>query len=463
MNIIIIGATSVGLELAEYLVNGGHAVTLVDNQSEELNQVANRLDLRVVQGVPSWPSVLRNAGAENTELLVATSPIDEMNIAACSIAASLFRIPRKIARIRSPDYLLEADEIFGNHAIPIDHVISPEHLISQYIIELLTIPGACAIGSFADDRIVIISARVGRGGKLIGKEYLFIKEYESKVKILAVYRKKQLLVNFEKELILSGDTVFFCCERNKAASIISAFSLIEQSGKCIAIAGGTHTADEIAKKLSTRYRVKLIEPDAQRALRLSNKLKDTSVEIYNSDSADLDFLIEEHIGEADRFIAASPSDETNIITAFMLRRMGKVKTIAVIRNARFQEITTGVGREIDIVVSPKEATISAILSQIRQEGVEKMRLFRQGLSEGIELHVQGSKLSSKVIGKRAGDINLPTGVTLGLALRNKVVHVIDDNFKFEDGDRVVAYLHDHNQMRSLVELFRPHSFWIRKW
>lgn len=463
MNIIIIGATSAGIELAEYLVSGGHAVTLVDNPSETMAQIGNRLDLRVVQGVPSWPSVLRKAGAENAELLVATTPEDEMNIAACSIAASLFRVPRKIARIRSPDYLIEADEIFGSHAIPIDHVISPEHITSEVILDLLELPGTTAVGSFCDDRIIIASARCAKGGKLIGHSINKIYELESKAKIMAVYRNNELIKDYDNEVLAPSDIVFFCCERVRAMSLLSALIPLEPTGKYITIAGGSHTADELARLLSSKYKVKLIEPDMQRSSKTADKLHDTSVEVYCADPTNLDFIAEEHIDKSDRFIAADLSDETNIISALMLSRRNKVKTIAVIRNENFHELAKGPGREIDIIISPREAIISAILSHIRQEGVERMSLFRQGKSEGIELLIQGSKVTSKVVGKGVNDINLPPGVTLGLVLRNKVVHVVDDNFRFEDGDRVVAYLHDHKHMRQLVKLIRPRSFWIPKW
>ena len=156
MKIIIVGATRVGIELAEYLVSGGHAITLVDVPSEALSQIASRLDLRVVQDIPSLPSTLKKAGAENAELIVATTDSDETNITACCVAAFLFRVPRKIARIRAQDYLNESDEIFGANAIPMDNIISPEHITADAIIDLLELPGASCVGNFCDKRIVMI-------------------------------------------------------------------------------------------------------------------------------------------------------------------------------------------------------------------------------------------------------------------------------------------------------------------
>lgn len=465
MKIIIIGATTVGTELAEYLVSAGHAVTLVDEPSEKLSAIGNRLDLRVVQGKPSWPSVLKNAGAENTELLVATSPIDEVNITACCVGDSLFRIPRKIARIRAQDYLHERSDLFGAKAIPIDHIISPEHLITNAIIELLELPGAQGVGSFCNNSALIVSSICQEGGQLIGKKIRDFYKFDDKTKIVAIYRENALLKIKEDDVFTIGDEIFFACERSRAMSVMAAFIPINRNIKDIAILGGSHVADELAKHLSDRYNVKYIEPDQSRAIKVSDRLHNTKVEIFNADPTNIEFLKQEHIDRVDKFIAASLTDEANVIASLIVKNLNHSSTLAVVRNQSFLDLTTGGKRhqEIDIVVTPQEPIISALLTNIRQEGVEGVHLFRRGLSEGIELKLSGSRFSSRVIGKKASALNLPEGVTLALLMRNDVLTPIDDNTVFEDGDSIIAYLHDHYQMRKLVKLFRPLSFWIPKW
>lgn len=462
MKIIIIGATVVGTELAEYLVNAGHAVTLIDKPSEDLTAIANRLDLRVVQGEPTWPSTLREAGASNTELLVATSPEDEVNIVACSVAAALFNIPRKIARIRSADFLSEADNLFGTHAIPIDHIISPEHILSDAIVDLMDLPGVTATNNFAKDRLIICSVVCKEGGKLIGHYIKDLESYEGKCKVLALYRNEQLISKLDKELIEINDEIFICAERVRALSLIGALAPLKPNGKNVVIHGGNHIADELALRLSQRYHVKLIEPDPKRAERISTRLKGSSIEVYCADASDLDFVMEEKLYQADIFIAASNQEESNIMASLMVQRKNKVRTLAIIRQTSFQEIAI-TGNEIDAIVSPKESIISALLSNIRQEGVEKMRIFKQGQAEALELKVQGNQRSSYVIGRKLEDLNIPKGVTLGLALRDKLVLKIDEKYVFEDGDHVVAFLSERGQMRNLVKLFRPRPFWIPKW
>ncbi len=460
MKIIIVGATRVGRELAEYLVGSGHAITLVDRPSAELAQITDRLDLRVVQGEASWPSVLRKAGAENTELLVATTPNDEYNIAVCSVASSLFAVPRKIARIRSPEFLTEEQSLFNKHAIPIDHIISPEHITAAAVLDLIEFSGTTSVGSFANDRVIIASAVCRRGGRMLGFPVMQLTQAAPKARILALYRNNELIADFEKESLAEGDEIFFCAERSRAMALLSCLVPLETGAKNITIAGGTHTADELARNLSSRYRVKLIEPDAQRAQRIFPRLLESSVELFCADPCDPDFMVEEHLYKSDRFIAATPVDETNIISCLMLKHMENIKTIAVISKGSLRDLNSPQVRGADIVVSPREAVISAILSDIRQEGVLKMRLFRSGLSEGIELIAQGGRLSSRVVGRKLADLSLPPGVSLGIVLRGNKLLPCEPDLKLEDGDRVVAYLHDHMQMRKLVALFKPRSFWI---
>lgn len=462
MKIIIVGATLVGTELAEYLVHAGHAVTLIDRPSDELTQIANRLDLRVIQGDPTWPSVLREAGARNTELLVATSASDEINITTCSIATYLFDIPRKIARLRAPDFFDEADKLFGPKAIPIDHIISPEQLMADAVSDLMEIPGVNALQSFARDRIIMTSVTCKEGGKLLGQSIMELEQYEPKCKVVAVYRHGTALTKLDHFKLLAGDEVILCVERARALNLVGALMPLRPSGMDVVIQGGTHIADSIALRLAERYHVKLIEPDTNRAKRLADRLRGSKVEIYCADASDANFVQEEKLYETDTFIAASAYDETNIMAALMLQRSNKVRTIAVIRQLSTQDLAS-TGSPIDTIISPRDAIISALLSLILQEGLVKMRIFRHGQAEALELLVQGDPRASLVVGRKLEDLTLPPGVHFGLALREKVVLKIDQDYVFSPGDHIVAFLSDRIHMRALVKMFKPRPFWLPHW
>lgn len=460
MNIIIVGATTVGIELAEYLVHTGNAVTLIDEPSEELTQIGNRLDLRVVQGDPTWPSVLREAGARNAEMLVSTSDSNEKNIAVCSVAAALFRIPRKIARIRSAAFLNEADKLFCDGGIPIDHIIAPEHIIADAIIDLIELPGVNTVHNFTDDRMTLLSAVCSEGGKLAGSAVSeFEKSAGAKCVVTAVYRKGKP-VSLSSALIYPGDEVFVCCERSRALSILNLLIPLKPNGKQIVIEGGSHIADELALRLSERYQVKLIEPDPKRAARITDHFKGSEVELYNADALSMDFVLEEKLYQTDIFIAASPVEETNIMSSMMVQRFKKVRTVAVIRRDSLREMAKD-SREIDAVVSPRDAVISALLSHIRQGGVEKIRIYSDHDAEAMEFEVCGDRSSSYIVGRHLVDINLPEGVSAGLVLRDKIILKIDPSFVFKDGDRVLVFLTDRSKMRAVTALFRPKAFWFR--
>lgn len=462
MRIIIIGATLVGTELAEYLVHAGHAVTLIDTPSDELTQIANRLDLRVIQGDPTWPSVLREAGARNTELLVATSGSDEINITTCCVAAHLFDIPRKIARLRAPDFFDEADKLFGPQAIPIDHIISPEQLMADAVNDLMELPGANAIQSFAKDRIILTSVTCKEGGKLVDRPILELEEYEPKCKVIAVYRKGIAITKLAHFKLKAGDEVILGVERARALNLVRALVPLKPSGTDVVVQGGTHIADSIATRLSERYHVKLIEPDPNRAKRLAERLRGSKVELYCADASDADFVQEEKLYQADTFIAASAFDESNIMASLMLQRTNKVRTIAVIRQLSTQDLAS-TGSPIDNIISPRDAIISALLSLILQEGVVKMRIFRHGQAEALEILVQGDQRSSSIIGRKLEDLTLPPGVSFGLALREKTVLRINKDYVFTPGDHVVVFLSDRMHMRALVKMFKPRPFWLPRW
>lgn len=462
MRIIIIGASLVGTELAEYLVHAGHAVTLIDTPADELTQIANRLDLRVIQGDPTAPAVLREAGARNTELLVATSASDEVNITTCCVASYLFDIPRKIARLRAPGYFDEADKLFGPSAIPIDHIISPEQLMADAVNDLMEIPGVNAIQSFARDRIILTSVTCQEGGKLIDQPITQLEEYEPKSKVIAVYRRGTPITKFERFTFKPGDEVVLSVERTRALNLVRALMPLKPSGLDVVVQGGTHIADSVALRLSERYHVKLIEPDANRAKRLAERLRGSKVELFCADATDPNFVQEEKLYQSDTFIAASSNDESNIMAALMLQRTQRVRTIAVIRQLSTQDLNNA-GSPIDTIISPRDAIISALLSLILQEGLVKMRIFRHGQAEALELLVQGDQRSSNVIGRKLEDLNLPPGVVLGMALREKVVLKIDQDYVFTAGDHVVAYLTDRMHMRALVKLFKPRAFWVPRW
>ncbi len=469
MKIIILGSGDVSLELAKYLVDAGHAVTIADTASDKLAEIANRIDLRVVVGNPASPETLRKAGAKNTELLVATTSDDETNITACSVAHFLFKTTRTIARLRAHDYLEERNTLFGKDGIPIDHIIATEDEVTKIIKAKVDFPGINAFGSFCNGSLVVVSTKVTADGKLCGKLVADFNKFDAAdAVVMAIYRKdengrEKYVSKMENEVFVEGDEVFYCCIRENIKHHLRAFRALPVSKRYITIAGGTHIADYMARILSENYRIKLIEADPQRAKRSAINLHSSSVQVFNADPTDMDFILEENLDKTDLYIAATPTDETNIMSSLIMRRMHNVQTAAIIKSEGYLQLSDNERSEIGTVILPKESIISAMLTSIRQEGVESVSLFRQGKAEAIEFILEGTKSSSKIIGKKASDLNLPKGVTLGLVKRERKFVRVDENFVFAPKDHVIAFLDDHTQMRKLVKMFRPDSFWIPSW
>jgi len=469
MKIIILGSGDVSLELAKYLVDAGHAVTIADKDSDKLADIANRIDLRCVVGNPASPETLRKAGAKNTELLVATTSEDEVNITACSVAHFLFKITRTIARLRAQDYLGERDILFGRNGIPIDHIISTEDAVTNTIKAKVDFPGINAFGSFCKETLAVVSTKVNSDGKMCGKLVADFNKFDAAdAVVLAIYRRDpygnvKYLSKLDNEIFVQGDEVFFCCIRENIKHHLRAFRDLPVPKRFITISGGTHIADFLAKTLSENYSIKLIESDADRARRSAISLHSSSAQVFNADPTDMDFIREENLDKSDLYIAATPFDETNIMSSLIMRRMHNVQTAAIIKGDGYIQLTDNDYSEINSVIMPKDSIISALLTSIRQEGVESVSLFRQGKAEAIELVLEGSKSSSQVIGRKLSDLNLPRGVTLGMVSRNKRFLRIDDKFVFAAKDHIIAFLDDHTQMRKLVKMFRPRSNWIPSW
>lgn len=177
MKIIILGAGQVGGTLAENLVGENNDITIVDNNTDRLRELQDKYDLRVVNGHASHPDVLHEAGAQDADMLVAVTNTDETNMAACQVAFTLFNTPNRVARIRSPEYLAEKEALFKSGAIPVDHLIAPEELVTSYIERLIQYPGALQVVSFAEQKVSLVAVKAYYGGPLVGNALSALREH----------------------------------------------------------------------------------------------------------------------------------------------------------------------------------------------------------------------------------------------------------------------------------------------
>ncbi|MBU2883248.1 Trk system potassium transporter TrkA [Psychrosphaera sp. B3R10] len=458
MKIIILGAGQVGATLAENLAGEENEITLVDIDADALHQLQDKYDLQVVVGHCSYPDVLRQAGAEDADMLIAVTRSDEVNMMACQVAYSIFNTPTKIARIRSQQYLEYKEQLFHNHDLPVDHYIAPEQLVTQYIRRLIEYPGALQVLEFAEGRVSLVAVKAYYGGSLVGYALSALKEHMPSVetRVAAIYRKGKAIRPLGTTVIEADDEVFFVAASKHIRLVMNELQKLEQSYKRIMIVGGGNIGSGLARLLEKDYRVKLIELDPKRAEELSQSLENTVV--FTGDASDQELLSEEQIEQTDVFIAVTNDDEANIMSAMLAKRMGAQKTMVLIQRSAYVDLVQG--SEVDIAISPQQATISALLTHVRRADIENVYSLRRGAAEAIEAIAHGDESTSKVVGRSIQELKLPPRTTIGAIVRGNEVLIAHDNRVIESNDHVILFLVDKKYISEVEKLFQVNAFFL---
>ncbi|HWT69608.1 MAG TPA: Trk system potassium transporter TrkA [Pseudomonas sp.] len=451
MKIIILGAGQVGGSLAEHLASEANDITVVDTDGERLRDLGDRLDIRTVQGRGSIPSVLRQAGADDADMLVAVTNSDETNMVACQVAHTLFHTPTKIARVREAAYLTRADELFDNEAIPVDVLISPEQVVTNYIKRLIQHPGALQVIDFAEGKAQLVAVRAYYGGPLVGQQLRQLREHMPNVetRVAAIFRRDRPILPQGDTVIEADDEVFFIAARANIRAVMSEMRRLDETYKRIVIAGGGQIGERLAEAIESRYQVKIIEMNPARCRHLSDHLDSTVV--LQGSASDRDLLLEENIADADIFLALTNDDEANIMSSLLAKRLGAKKVMTIINNPAYVDLIQG--GDIDIAISPQLATIGTLLAHVRRGDIVSVHSLRRGAAEAIEAIAHGDAKSSKVIGKAIENIGLPPGTTIGAIIRDEEVIIAHDDTVIQTGDHVILFLVDKKHIRDVEKLF----------
>ena len=451
MKIIILGAGQVGGTLAEHLASEANDITVVDTDGERLRDLGDRLDIRTVQGRASLPNVLRQAGADDADMLVAVTNSDETNMVACQVAHTLFHTPTKIARVREAAYLTRGEELFDNDAIPVDVLISPEQVVTNYIKRLIEHPGALQVIDFAEGKAQLVAVKAYYGGPLIGQQLRQLREHMPNVdtRVAAIFRRDRPITPRGDTVIEADDEVFFIAAKANIRAVMSEMRRLDESYKRIVIAGGGQIGERLAEAIESRYQVKIIEMNPARCRYLSDTLDSTVV--LQGSASDRDLMLEENIADADVFLALTNDDEANIMSSLLAKRLGAKKVMTIINNPAYVDLIQG--GEIDIAISPQLATIGTLLAHVRRGDIVSVHSLRRGAAEAIEAIAHGDSKSSKVIGRSIGEINLPPGTTIGAIIRDEEVLIAHDSTVINAGDHVILFLVDKKHIRDVEKLF----------
>ena len=451
MKIIILGAGQVGLSVAANLVSEDNDITLVDINPSALQVISERYDLRTVTGVASHPSVLEKAGAKDAEMILAVTNCDEVNMIACQVAYTLFHTPTKIARIREIEYLKNSP-LFAQEALPVDVLISPDRLVTEQIQQLIKHPGALQVLDFADGKVQMVVIRASYSGVLEGNSLRDLKNKlkDIEYKIAIIYSSGKPIIPNGDTIIKADDEIFFISSQKSMNKLLQHIRIKDKPLKNIMISGGGNIGLRLAESLENEYKIKLLEVDQKKAFHAAEKLKNTIV--LHGDATDEELLNEENIGGSDVFCALTNADEVNIISSMLAKRLGARKVMALINRAAYVDLVQS--NTIDIAISPQQATIGSLLAHVRKGDVVVVHSLRRGAAEAIEAIAHGNESSSKVVGKKIQDIDLPQGTTIAAIVRGNDVLMVKKKTIIEANDHVILIVSDKKHVAKVESLFQ---------
>ena len=443
MNIIICGAGRVGFTIAKLLSEQGHSITVIDQSSEDIQKINDSLDVKAIVGKATYPSILEKANAAETDMIIAVTRNDEINMLICQIAFSIFNIQKKIARIRSQDYLNPRfTRVYNKENLPIDVIISPEIEISKSIQRKLEAPGALDSVPFADNKIRLLEIFIKEDCKSIGIKFneLTNKYPKLEANIIGINRDNKFFIPKKTDSVKKDDKIYVIINSSQMSETLEAFGHEEKISKKILIIGGGNIGFNLAKNIEETLetvRVKIVEKNKERAEFLANQLND--VIVINGDGLDEEVLTEANLGEAETVLALTNDDEDNLMVSVLVEKFAKdqkdiddKRTMALINKPNYSLLQSSL--KIDDLIDPRMTTVSSILKHIHKGTIENAYTLSDGEYEVIEAEIIET---SELINKEIKNSNLPDELRIGAVLRDKKIIIPRSNFVFKKDDRVV--------------------------
>ncbi len=443
MNIIICGAGRVGFTIAKLLSEQGHSTTVIDQSSEDIQKINDSLDVKAIVGKATYPSILEKANASETDMIIAVTRNDEINMLICQIAFSIFKIPKKIARIRSQDYLNpKFTSVYNKENLPIDVIISPELEIAKSIQRKLEAPGALDNVPFVNNKIRLLEILIRKDCKSINIKFneLTKKYPKLEANIIGINRNEKFFIPKKTDSVRENDKIYVIINSIQMAETLDAFSHRERISKKILIIGGGNIGFNLAKNIEENLetvRVKIIEKNKERAEYLASQLNDAI--IVNGDGLDEEVLSEANLGEAETVLALTNDDEDNLMVSVLVEKFAKdqkeiddKRTMALINKPNYSLLQSSL--KIDDLIDPRMTTVSSILKHIHKGTIENAYTISNGEYEVIEAEIIET---SELINKELKNSNLPEELRIGAILRNEKVIIPRSDFVFKKDDKVV--------------------------
>ena len=457
MNIIICGAGRVGFTIAKSLSAQNHSITVIDQASEDIQKINESIDVKAIVGKATYPAVLEKANASEADMIIAVTKSDEINMLICQIAYTVFNIPKKIARIRSQDYLNpKFSKIYNEKNLPIDVIISPEIEIAKSLQRKLEAPGALDNVHFANNKIkmleILVEEKCPIANVPLNKLTKMFPDLEAN--ILGVIRDNKFIILKKQDSLFINDKAYVVINSSQMTKTLSAFGHEEKISKKILIIGGGNIGFNLAKNLESSLndaRIKIIEKSKERAELIANQLNSTIV--INGDGLDEDVLAEANVDEVETVLALTNDDEDNIMASVVVEKISKnKKTIALVNKQNYSILQSSL--KIDDLVDPRMTTVSTILKHVHKGTIQTVYTLLNGDYEFIEAEIIET---SELINKSLKESNLPNEIRIGAILRKKDIIIPRSSFVFKKDDLVV-FLSKRDQLEKVENMFRISSF-----
>ena len=462
MNIIICGAGRVGFTIAKILSEQGHSITIIDQSSEDIQKIDDLLDVKSIVGKGTYPSILEKANASEADMIIAVTRNDEINMLICQIAFSIFNVQKKIARIRSQDYLNpKFTRVYNKENLPIDVIISPEIEIAKSIQRKLEAPGALDNVPFADNKIRLLEILINDKCPIIDIKLNDLTKKFPKLdaNIMGVVRDDKFIILKKTDKIIKGDKAYVVINASQMKETLVAFGHNEKISNKILIIGGGNIGFNLAKNLEESFdsaRVKIIEKNKERAEFIASELNNTIV--INGDALDEEVLMEANLEEVQTVLSLTNDDEDNLMVSVLVEKftndksdINEKRTMALINKPNYALLQSSL--KIDDFIDPRMNTVSSILKHVHKGTVENAYSILNGEYEVIEAEIIES---SELVNKELKNANLPDEIRIGAVLREKEVIIPRSNFVFKKED-IIVLLAKKDFLHVVENMFRISS------
>ncbi len=460
MKILILGAGRVGESVAEALASERNDITIVDTDPARLAELQARLDLRTVAGNGIQPSVLRDAGIEDTQMMIACAPLDETNLVACKVAHDLYGVPTTIARVRSDEFA-DGSALLDKKGFAVDKVICPELSVTRYIGKLIEYPTALQVLEFARGLVSLVAVRAVPDGPLVLHPLADTPALVpgAEMRIVAIYRRDRALARLDGSTrIEPGDEVFVLAATAHLHDVLGALGKLGKPTRRIVIAGGGKVGLRLARRAHAGHELKIIEPSRARCEYLAAQLP-PGVLVLHGDATDEDLLRDENVRDMDLFLALTSDDEDNIMSCLLAKRLGARRVFSVINRRAYADLVQGTA--IDIAISPAHAVLGELLAHVRRGDVEAVHSLRRGAAEALEAVVRADAKHSRIAGRRIDELGLPDGAHIGAIVRG--LHLADGSEAENAKPRVIIPHHDTTILQhDHVIVFVPRKHMVRE-